>query len=337
MAVRAADPLSPAPPPFTEVYNIIRSNLAGADEKELDRAATLGLLAQLQSRVTLLTNAANAAASSALPFITSSNVFENAYGFVRIGRVGPGLATRFSEQIQQMRAGNPLRGLIIDLRYADGHDYAAAAETADLFFAASQPLLTYGGHTARSTAKDSALDLPVVVLINEETAGAAEALAAVLRQLNGSLIIGSASAGHAYLFQDFPLSNGQTLRVASAAVSVGTGQTLPNSGVAPDIRIAVSPEDEKLYFEDPYRVLPRLFAQAAKPGPNDLASGQSTNRPRRRLNEAELVRMQREGIDFTADASATGKEQLTSPVIADPALARGLDLLKGLALAFKRQ
>ena len=35
--------------------------------------------------------------------------------------------------------------------------------------------------------------------------------------------------------------------------------------MVPDIRIAVNPEDEKAYFEDPYKVLAKPFAQAAKP------------------------------------------------------------------------
>ena len=127
------------------------------------------------------------------------------------------------------------------------------------------------------------------------------------------------------------------MRIASGTIAVGDGAKLAESGIVPDIRIAVNAEDEKAYFEDPYKVLAKPFAQAAKPSTNDLASTQSTNRPRRRLNEAELVRMQRDGIDLEAERAPAATPQSSGPVINDPAVSRALDLLKGLALAAKRR
>ena len=58
-----------------------------------------------------------------------------------------------------------------------------------------------------------------------------------------------------------------------------------------------------------------------------------TNQARRRLNEAELVRLQREGINPDADVVAkTPKEEMNRTMVNDPALARALDLLKGIAV-----
>jgi hypothetical protein len=106
--------------------------------------------------------------------------------------------------------------------------------------------------------------------------------------------------------------------------------------VQPDIQISVNRKDERAFFEDPYRLPAKPFAQAARAGTNDLASGQSTNRTRRRLNEAELVRMQRDGVDLESE-SMVAPSTPAGPVITDPALSRALDLLKGLALAYKRR
>ena len=58
-----------------------------------------------------------------------------------------------------------------------------------------------------------------------------------------------------------------------------------------------------------------------------------TNRPRRRINEAELVRMQREGESFDFSLNSGRRDAGTSPPsMQDPALSRALDLLKGLAV-----
>jgi hypothetical protein len=325
-------------PAFADLYSLVRSNVVGLSEADLNRAAVQGLLAQLQSQITLVTNGAGATENSAVALLSKSGILDGAYAFLRVGRVGPGLATQFRAAYESLRATNKLRGMVVDLRFAVGQDYAAAAETADLFFKTEQPLLKWGDFTARSTAKNNAIELPTVVLINHYTSGAAEALAAALRQADGDVLIGSPTAGRAYLFREFPLSNGQGVRVASGAIYTGTGQELPRTGVAPDIRITLSLEEDKAYFEDPFRAPPRPFAQSGKPGPNDVSGVQSTNLPRRRLNEAELVRMQREGMDLDAEPPPTaGPVQTTGPVITDPTLSRGLDLLKGLALALKRR
>lgn len=334
----AAEAPAPALPPFSEVYGILRSNLTQASDAELNRAAVLGFLGQFQARVSLVTNAAPAeTASPNIPLVSKSVVLDGAYGLIRVARVESGLSQAVSKAYEQQASTNKLRGLILDLRFAVGLDYAAAAETADLFVPTEQPLLQWGEQTFRSTAKTPAIRVPVVVLANQDTRAAAEALAAALRSVEGALIIGSPTAGQAFQFRDIPLSTGQTLRVASGSVAVGNGDKLPATGVAPDIRITVSPDDEKAYFEDPYKVLSKPFAQAAKPSTNDLLAGQSTNRPRRRLNEAELVRMQRDGIDFEGEPMPATAGAFSGPVITDPAVARAMDLLKGLALAAKRR
>jgi hypothetical protein len=321
-------------PPFNEVYQLVRSNLVGAADAELNRAAVLGFVGQLQGRVSLVTN--GVAETSSIPLVTRSAAYEGAFGLIRISRVAPGLSQAFATALDQLSASNKLKGLVVDLRFALGQDYAAAGQAADLFFKNEQPLLNWGETTFRSTAKAKAVDLPVVVLINRDTRGAAEAFAAALRQADGSLLIGSASAGQAHLFRDFRLSTGQTVRIASGMVLAGSGQELPVSGLVPDIQIAVASADEKAYFEDPYKVMPKAFAQSVRPG-SPLASGQGANRPRRPRNEAELVRMQREGLDFDLEGQAAASAQAAGQVITDPALSRGLDVLKGLAVALKRR
>ncbi len=335
-ALRAAETPNPLSPPFAEVYSLVRSNLAGATDAELNRAAVTGFLDQLQGRVALVTNEAAVNPAPTGPWVTRTAVFDRAYGFVRVGRVGPGLSNEFAQACQHLQATNQLKGLIVDLRFAEGDDYQAAAHTADLFFTNRQPLLRWGAITLESTAKTKAIDWPMIVLINHDTAGAAEVLAAALREAGETLIIGSPSAGRAYSFQDFALSTGQRLRVATGDLAVGGDQPSPITRVEPDIRIATNPKQEKAFFADPYQV-PAALVQAPDTGLNGWGSAQSTNRPRRRLNEAELIRRQREGIDLESEPEVAPAAAVPAHVITDPALSRALDLLKGLALAAKRR
>jgi hypothetical protein len=323
-------------PAFKEVYDLIHSNLPEMTEAELNQAAVLGLLDRLATKVVLVTNAPAASGPSRL---SKTAVFDDAFGYLRVAQVGPGLAKEIKAASDELNSKRKLSGLIVDLRFAGGHDYAAAAEAADLFFSTEQALLKWSDVTKHSTVKPDAIRLPISILVNKQTAGAAEALGAALRQAEVGLVIGSPTSGLARVFKDFTLSNGQVMKIALSAIETGDGKLISGTGVIPDIRIVLSPDDEKAYFDDPYKALPRLFAQSVRPNAtNELSGVFGTNRPpRRRLNESELIRMQRDGIDIDREPPAGSHEQPAKPVVNDPALARGIDFLKGVSLVQNRR
>ena len=147
---------------------------------------------------------------------------------------------RCARRASKLGATNKLDGVILDLRYAAGDDYASAAATAELFVKKEQPLLNWGNGMVRSKDKSDAISLPVAVLVNRQTAGAAEALAAVLRETGAGLILGSRTAGQAMIAQEFPLKNGERLRIATAPIQLGDGSTLSEQGLKPDIAVEVA-------------------------------------------------------------------------------------------------
>jgi hypothetical protein len=329
----AEEPGAKRAPDYKEVYELLRANLPGHDDAELNRAAVQGLLGQLQSRAALVAQSNETARSPATESALRSGVFDVSYGYLRIEQVSSGIDQQVLKSFQQLSSSNRLRGLVLDLRFADGQDYAAAAALADLFFSGEKPLLDYGDGVKRSTAKTNALSLPLTVLVNRQTAGAAEAFAGVLRQADLGLLLGTNTAGHAMMGKEFTLSTGQRLWIATALVKLGDGKLFPAGGLQPDIQVEVSPEDERAYFEDAYKVLRK---------PNSLANSSTnqallsvTNRlPRRRTTEAELVRLHRDGQmpDLDAPPPKTRENEAAPHVVYDPALARAIDLLKGLAV-----
>ena len=318
-------------PDFKEVFDLVRAHLAGAGEAELNRAAVEGLLASLHGKVSLAGSGVAPAATNAA-LVSTSFVLENDVAYVRVGQVNTGLAKEISRAQEQLSATNKLKGLVLDLRFVGGDDYAAAAAAADLFTTRKRPLLDWGAGLMESKAKTDALLLPVAVLVNRETGGAAEALAAVLRETGAGLILGGATAGRAMITQEFPLKNGQRLRIATLPVKLGDGTALSVQGVKPDIEVAVSAGDERAYFEDAYAVVAgpnaRTGTELALAG---LAGGTNPPARRARLTEAELVREKREGIE---DPELVPDREIepVAPQINDPALARAVDLLKGLAV-----
>ncbi len=316
-------------PDFKEIYELLRANASAVNEEELNRAAVEGLLAKLDSRVWLIDPSKTSSAETNVAPISSSALFDENYGYIRIARVGSQLPGAFSAAVEQLSATNKLKGLVVDLRYATGGDYAAAAKVADQFLGSEQPLLDWGRGMIKSTDKTNAFRQPVAILVNHFTSGAAEALAGVLRNKDVGLLIGTNTAGQASTTKDFTLANGDTLRIAVSPVKVGDGEVIER--LKPDIQVDVSPDDERAYFVDAYKALPRPGMGTGSS--TNIASFSVTNRsPRRRLNEAELVRMLREGENPEEVVKPGRALEPAKPVIADPALARAVDLLKALAV-----
>lgn len=318
-------------PDFQEVRQLVRENLKGVTEQELDRAAALGFIRELYPRVSLVTNKVDRTEASEESLVGKRAIFEESFGYVRIAAVQSGLAKQVSGALQELESQHTLTGLILDLRFANGQDYAAAAAVADLFLDADQLLLKWGESEARSTLKSNAIQVPVAVLVNHRTGGAAEALAAALKETGVSLTIGSQTAGEARVYEEFLLTNGQRIQVASESLQIGRGNRFPEVGLTPDLLVAVEEKAERAFLEDPFMQTTATLRTAD--GEFEVAA--PSDMRRRRMNESDLIRMRGLGDQSDSNPSA-GTKGVQKPLIRDPVLARSIDFLKGLAL-FRKQ
>ena len=140
-------------PDFKEVYDLLRTNLGGVDEKTLNHAAVQGLLSQLDGRAVLVGNESESPGSTNGPSVTSS-IYERSYGYLRINRLGQDADREFRSEYGKLST-NKLKGLILDLRYASGQNYAGAVAIADMFLPNEQPLLDWGDGMRQSTSKSN--------------------------------------------------------------------------------------------------------------------------------------------------------------------------------------
>jgi hypothetical protein len=308
-------------PPFEHILQAIETHLPELNRDELNAALVQALLDHYHPRVELVPVGQPEAAQAAPASLQSPTVFDRSFAYIRIHTVEADLDRQLRDAWTQIVSGNQLQGLVLDLRFASGHDYTAAARVADLFVAGTQPLLSWSDTVINATPDQEVARMPVVVLINQRSIGAAEALAGALREAGVALLVGSSTAGQAHMYQELDLPGGRVLRVASEPVLVGEGRSMAG-GLQPDIEVSVSLADERQYIQDPYAVIPGAVV------------GTALHAERSRVNEAELIRQRQTGPrPGTGRApSATPPARTQDPVVQDPALARGLDLLKGITL-----
>ncbi|MGV3773578.1 MAG: S41 family peptidase, partial [Verrucomicrobiales bacterium] len=266
---------------FDEVFSLIKSNATELSPSELESRAAAALIKEFSARVQFATPEPTNGVSNATNLISRTAVYNEDYGYLRIKSVETGVAAAFKTNYQTLQSTNKVKGLILDLRFSSGQDYGEAAKLADAFLTTAKPLLKVGETNLQSSSKSAteAIQLPLVVLVNQETIGAAEAFAAIVRQNELGILIGSPTAGQARIFEEYTLSTGQKLRIGRAPVALAGGKELA-SKVIPDILAPVTLPEERIYFEDPFKALPRLFASTNRLGTNTLAGGEGTNRTR---------------------------------------------------------
>ena len=318
-------------PDFNEVLGLVRAHLAGTTDADWNRMAVDALLTALRGKVSIVSGDSPAARTNAP--LAKVALLDETVAYLRVGRLGEPLASDLAAAFAQLAATNKLIGVALDLRFAEGEDYAAAAAVADLFQAKAQPLIDWGEGAVRSKEKTDAIRLPVAVLVNRESSGAAEALAAMFRETGAGLILGGVTAGRAMIGEEFPLKNGQRLRVATLPVKVGEGVALTPRGLKPDIEVQVSADDERVLLENPYGITSKPLAG----GVGGLAltnppAGANRAARRPRPNEAALVQARRDGLSLDAEVAEARNPEPSRPQLRDPALARAVDLLKGLAV-----
>jgi len=315
-------------PDFNQVYELLRANAPGLTAAELNSAAVNGLLEQLHGRASIVGGSEETISPKSRAELIKSAILESNVAYLHVGKVGDDLVNQLKKSYHAMMTTNKIVGMALDLRFADGNDYAAAVSTANLFVTKRMPLLKWGNQMEESQPAREPIPGPLMVLVNGQTTGAAEALAAALREADAGLIIGNPTAGLAMTTMDFPLNNGEQLRIATSPVKLGNGVVL--SHVSPDIAVTVNPDDEREYIKNPYVTLVQDNVSSSMATNDFLPFVDHTS-------EADLVQQKLKAGDDSGPVSGpvpVPAKKAVKPVsvIQDPVLARAVDLIKGLAI-----
>jgi len=343
----------PALQQAAEVISVLKSNYVDRDQLSddlLDSATVAGILQALGSGAVIVpatTNAPTGAAteSKSVEPLAHAEVIDPAIGYIRLADVDGGVVTAVNAELKQF-AQKKVTGLILDLRFADGTNYAAAAAVAGRFLSGDQELFTlkssengaqvFHASAEAKTASSEGPDLtstPLILLVNANTRGSAEALAGALRAQDRGIIIGTNTAGAAAEWKDVKLSDGETLRLATAKIVLpakdnggAAGVNLFPGGIAPDVMVKVDPKIE------------REVVLAANTNETLTASLQPRIE-KKGLSEAELVKAFRgQAIDTSAVSTNKGSEEEGDiQTVRDVVLQRAVDILKGIRVLLSWQ
>jgi carboxyl-terminal processing protease len=150
-----------------------------------------------------------------------SSTLGNGVGRVAVRRFPRGIEDSVRSSVESLRASG-VRSLVLDLRGAVGGDINQGVALADLFLESGATIAESRSRqvgTSRSF-RDSTLSpfdsLPMTVLVDEGTAGAAEVVAGALQDHDRAAILGAVTFGRGVSQTTFPLGSGASLRLTTA-------------------------------------------------------------------------------------------------------------------------
>lgn len=136
-----------------------------------------------------------------------------------------------------------VRGLILDLRDNPGGELQAAVRVAD-FFVPPGPVVYVDYRNGKDevfSASGPRLGLPLVVLVNENSASAAEIVAAAIKETGSGKIVGTRTFGKGVVQSVYPLRNGAGLKLTTARYLTPEKHDINKRGVEPDVRVEQPP------------------------------------------------------------------------------------------------
>jgi carboxyl-terminal processing protease len=135
-------------------------------------------------------------------------------------------------------ADAPRQGIVLDLRGNPGGLVEEAVAVASVFLDGG-PVVTYERRGSRSRTLDAASGgdeaTPLVVLVDQGTASAAEMLAASLQDRNRAVVVGSRTVGKGSVQEPLRLSDGSALSLTVGRYLTPSGTSVEGVGVEPDV------------------------------------------------------------------------------------------------------
>lgn len=166
-------------------------------------------------------------------------LMENGIGYILIDAFETDTAHQFEAAVEEMTAQG-MQALIIDVRYNPGGMVNSVVDILDAIL--PEGLLVYiedkaGNRQEFKSGGDSYMDLPIAVLINEDSASASEILAGAIKDYEYGTLIGTTTFGKGIVQTIFPLPDGDAVKLTTAKYFTPNGNYIHEVGIEPDVEL----------------------------------------------------------------------------------------------------
>ncbi len=167
-----------------------------------------------------------------------SKTLDNNVGYLKLSTFDEGCADEFKQKYDEINANQNIKALILDLRNNGGGLVEEALNIADYFTDKDSKLLITVDkkekEEIRKAKQSKYIKVPVVVLINENTASASEILAGALRDNGIAKIVGTKSYGKGVIQEVLTLQDGTGIKITTNEYFTPNKTKINKVGIEPD-------------------------------------------------------------------------------------------------------
>ena len=161
-------------------------------------------------------------------------------GYIRIASFSENTGREFKDALEKERSQNA-KGLIIDLRANPGGLVTSCMEIANMVVPEGEvvSLIDKSGAKQVFTSSLTGESMPIVVLIDGNSASASEILAGALKDRGAATLVGMKSYGKGSVQTILPLFRGDGIKLTVAKYYTPSGTSIDGIGIQPDVEIAM--------------------------------------------------------------------------------------------------
>jgi carboxyl-terminal processing protease len=207
----------------------------------------------------------------------TGRVLDGATGYIRLRTFGAQSAAQLADVLTRLQAAG-VRAYVLDLR-ANGGGYRDAAIAIASHFVRGTIVTTQertgGPAVFGATAGTPTIAAPLAVLVDGDTASAAEIVAGAIQDDKAGTLVGTRTFGKGLVQETFALPDGGAIKMTTARYLTPSGRDIDGVGITPDVVVA-EPADAHPGQPGHDPQLDRALALLAAPQPGGAVSGSSS-------------------------------------------------------------
>lgn len=201
-----------------------------------------------------------------LPAVTEQLTADN-IGIIKAQVLTKGKANEIAEKVKSLQKKGAKK-LVLDLRYNSEGDEEEGVAVANLFLGkgtiGTLQGQKYDKVTYTADPQKKITDLPLAVLVNRGTAGAAELVASAILDNTRGDVVGDKTFGEGSVQKLIEVPDGSALILSVAKYYTSNGKVIQDTGITPNILVAasddivaISDDDDSSTTEEPQKVQPK--------------------------------------------------------------------------------
>lgn len=176
-------------------------------------------------------------------------MLDDGMAYIQITEFDDVTVDQFAEALA-MAKGSDMKGLIIDLRANPGGNLSAVVEIARMILPEGMIVYTRdkNGEGMEYTCDGKRqLDVPLVVLVDMNSASASEILAGAVKDYGIGTLVGTTTFGKGIVQQIIPFSDGSAVKLTISSYYTPNGNDIHGIGIEPDV---VCEFDGEAYYDE---------------------------------------------------------------------------------------